>query len=184
MEVKKVNRKILLPVLVLAAVLLATPFVSTARARTVQTKEAFTLTEMGLNFGGASTMIAPNIELTTGEGFAAYYIAVDVGTSPPIYPNAALYSASIDVIMNIVTGAGVIHVSETIVFGDGTLVINTFEHFTGLLPPYTSFSSNGIFVGYGTGALSGVIVQGTTSTYLSFTLGVVSTRVGTVTGWV
>ena len=184
MEVKKVNRKILLPVLVLAAVLLATPFVSTASARIVQTRQAFTLTEMGLNFGGTSTMIAPNIELTTGEGFAAYYIAVDVGTSPPIYPNAALYSASIDVIANIVTGAGFIHVTETIVFADGTLVINTFEHFTGLLPPYTSFSSNGVFVGYGTGALSGVKVQGTTSTYLSLTLGVVSTRVGTITGWV
>ena len=152
--------KTLIIVLIVALVLLATPFLSTASACVRQMKETFTLTTIGMGSGGTIT-------------------------NPAIYPDPKLLTSSVDSIMNIVTGAGYDYLTETIVFADGsTLVFHAFEHFTGCVPPYTSFSGAGSFEGHGTGVLSGIRVWGTTSFYISFTQGgMVSTCSGTVTGW-
>ena len=176
--------KTLIIVLVVALVLLATPFLSTASACVRQTKETFTLTTIGMGTGGITTKYG-NIAITRGESNADHFVEVDVGTNAAIYPDPQLLTSSVDSIMNIVTGAGYDYLTETIVFADGsTIVFHAFEHFTGCVPPYTSFSGAGSFDGHGTGALSGVRVWGTTSFYISFTQGgMVSTCSGTVMGW-
>lgn len=178
-------KKTLIGGLVLALVLLSITFISAASACKVQTKEPFTITTIGMGSGGTITKPGnSNLLFTKGEGYTASSIEVIVGTSPAIYPDPDLLTSSVDSILNTITGAGIDSVTETIVFADGsTLVLHAFEHFTGCLPPYTSFKGSGHYEGYGTGSLSGVKFWGTTSFYISLTQGMVNTYSGTMVGW-
>jgi len=184
-EVIMVKSRILLTVLALVVVLLATPYIGMAYAGKGQTKETFTLTMMGGPIPGTSRASGnSDIVQTRGEGSFAYYIEIDIGTNPPVFPDPALYSACVDSMMDTVAGDGTVRVKETIVFADGsTFVITASEKFTGLVAPYTSYSGSGSFEGHGTGALAGVKVQGTTNGYISLEYGMVNVRVGTVMGW-
>lgn len=171
--------------LIVIFVLLVTPFISAASACKVQTKETFTLTTIGMGSGGTITKLgSSNIIFTKGEGYTAFFVQVDVGANPAIYPDPNLLTSSTDSLLNVVTGAGIDCVAETIVFADGsTIVFHALERFTGCVAPYTSFSGNGHFEGHGTGKLSSVKVWGTTSFYISLTQGMVNTLSGTVIGW-
>ena len=171
--------------LIVAFILMTTPFISAASACKVQTKETFTITTTGMGSGGTITKLGnSNLIFTKGEGYTAFYIEVDVGTNPAMYPDPNLLKSSADSILNTVTGAGHDYVTEKITFADGsTLVLHAFEHFTGCVAPYTSFKGTGYCEGYGTGALCGVKFRGTTTFYISLTQGMVNTFSGTVVGW-
>lgn len=170
--------------LILALFLLSTTFTAASDCQ-VQPKEQITITTFGMGSGGTITQIGnSNLLLTKGEGYTAFFIEVDIGTNPAIFPDPVLLTSSTDSILNTISGVGIDSVTETIVFADGsTLVINANEHFSGCLPPYTSFKGSGVFEGYGTGSLSGVEFRGTTSFYISMTQGMVNTLSGTVVGW-
>ena len=137
---EKMNKTIIVG-LIVAFVLVTTPFISAASACKVQTKETFTLTTMGMGSGGTVTKLGnSNLIFTKGEGYTAFYVGVDVGTNPAIYPDPKLLASSTDSILNAVTGVGDDYVTEKIAFADGsTLVLHAFEHFTGCVAPYTSF---------------------------------------------
>jgi hypothetical protein len=180
--VNVVNRKILLTVLVLASVLLATPYVGMVSAGEGQEKEYFKLYIVG----------AP--DQTTGEiswtpdpvtgpmkhgrnvewGFTAV-LQVTIGDTTYSSPDVS-YSCTIDADYDAVTLVGHQRVRETVTFycfsEPTTLEILTIG----------SLAEEGVvFTGHGTGALKGVKVHGTTWAVLLPPLAV--TREGTVMGW-
>jgi len=181
---EKMNKTIIAG-LIVAFLLMTSTFISAASACNVKTKETFTLTTMGMGSGGTVTKLGnSNLIFTKGEGYTAFYVEVDVGANPAIYPDPKLLSSSTDSILNIVTGVGDDYVTEKIAFADGsTIVMHAFEHFTGCVAPYTSFKGTGYCEGYGTGVLCGVKFWGTTTFYISLTQGMVNTCSGTVVGW-
>ncbi len=180
------NRKFLVLVVALLAVaMLAAQYIGVGYAAKGYSKEAFALTVKGFPIPGISRACgSSDMVQTRGEGSLVYFMEIDIGDRPPLFPNTALYSTCVDSMMDFDEGDGTVRVTETIVFADGsTLVITASEKFTGLVAPYTSYIGSGTFVGHGTGALASVKVQGTTSGYISLEDGMVNIRVGTVKGW-
>jgi hypothetical protein len=180
-EVNKVNRKILLTVFVLTAVLLATPYVGMVHATGKGTTKQYYEFYLKGSFGpGPDTKVwttKDNIEQIRNLVFSASYIEVTVGATTYI-PDPASYSALMDFTLDLNTMTLYARIHESFAIAGGTIDQRTAE----LVTDYgTLFNGGGDFVGFGSGALEGVKIQGTTG--FDFTNGLALDRVGTVMGW-
>ena len=180
---EKVNRKILLTVLVLTAILMATPYVGMARAGKGEEKLYFKL-----YFVGQPDQTTGEIRWTpdpvTGpmkhgrdvEWDSTQVLQVKIG-SKPYGPPEISYDCVIDADYNVVTFVGHQRVRETITFYDGSEIMGTIEILT-----IGKLGEEGVvFTGHGTGGLKGVKVGGTTWAVVLPPLAV--TREGTIMGW-
>lgn len=153
----------------LAVAMLATPLVSAMQIGQGQTKLDFEIYLDGMIIAGPpeESKSSDGINHLKGlptEPTGDYYVVVDGVNYYPID-----YLSSGDLATNKVAHAA-LHIEESIIFEDGTLELQIQDH----APiPYT-----GTFIGFGTGSLEGVKVQGTT-----IGDGTTFTRTGTVMGW-
>ncbi len=173
------NRKILLSVLVLACVLLATPYIGLVSAGKGETKQDFMFVTTGNDGPGPNTKgwIADE-SIFQARDWVWYPITWAVKVGGVTIPSVS-YVSSMDMMLDLATGHGTVRVTDTITFADGsTLVLMTAETMTDWGRP--GMVGEGSFVGHGTGSLEGVQVVGTTS-FVYGDLG--PTRVGTVMGW-
>ena len=173
------NRKILLTVFVLAAVLLATPYVGMVHAKgkgtTTQYYEFFLQGSFGPGPDTKGWTTKDNIEQVRNLAFYASYIEVTVGETT-YYPDPASYSATMDLTLDLNTMTLYIRVHESFDVAGGTIYQHTAETVTGYGSPGAVTVGN--LVGFGSGLLEGVKIQGTSE--------MVATglnRVGTVMGW-
>ncbi len=161
------------------AAILAAPMVGMGQAGKGQTKQYF---EFYLERASPSGPGPDSKTWTTEDGvlqgrgwlFFAGFKEVTVGgmTLTPVD-----YSCTMDLTIDLATGNGAIKIRETIVFADGgALAIQTAETLSGYNTP--DYSAGGSFVGFGSGTLEGVKVQGKTGMG-----GGIIDRVGTVMGW-
>ncbi len=181
-EVIGVNRKILLAVLVLACAMLAAPYVGIASAGKGETKQYYEFFLQGGYGPGPDTK-----SWTTKDGimqirnlvYTASYIEVTVGGTK-FYPVPASYSCTMDFTLDLNTETLYARIHESFAIGGGTIAQDTAE----VVTDYgTLFNGGGSFVGFGSGTLQGVKIQGTTAFGFKPGLGVGLDRVGTVMGW-
>ena len=175
------NRKILFTVLVLAAVLVATPYIGIAHAGKGQTKQYYEFFLQGTSGAGPDTTIKltkDNILQIRNYVYTASFIEVTVGET--IYhPDPASYTCTMDFTLDENTATLYARIHETFTVAGGTISQQTAE----VVTDYgTLFNGGGNFVGFGSGTLEGVKIQGTTS-FAMTTLGPGLDRVGTVMGW-
>jgi len=179
-EVIEVVKRIPKVVLALVVFLLATPFIGLAQAGKGQTKQYFEFYLTGsIGDPGEETKswtTKGGILQVRGEPYFANYMEVLVGGTH-YHPVPAAYSCTMDRTINLATGSGAIRISESIVFDHGTLEIQSAETISGYGTP--AYFVEGSFVGFGTGSLEGVKVDGTTWRESSGS----HYRIGTVMGW-
>jgi hypothetical protein len=176
------NRKILLTVLVLTAIMLATPYVGMAYAGKGEEKQYFKLYVVGrTNSATGEIWFTP--DPVTGpmkhgrnvEWLSSKVLQVTIGSKTYSTPDIS-YSCVIDADYNIVTLVGHQRVRETVTFycfaEPATLEILAIGDLG---------QAGVVFTGHGTGALEGVKVKGTTWAVVLPPLAV--TREGTIMGW-
>lgn len=175
------NKKLLLVVLSLAVVLLAVPIVGMAAADSGQTKQDFKF-----ELRGSSARLPNGYYWISDEGifqardysFIPSFMRVTVGEDilTPVG-----YSASMDLMLNLTSGHGTIRINETLTFADGgTLEIRVSEILWNYRTP--EYYGKGSFVGFGSGTLEGVKVQGSSGADIVGGSALI-TREGTVSGW-
>jgi len=180
-EVIGVSRKILLAVLVLGIVLLGAPCVGMVSAGKGQTKQYYEFYLKGSYGPGPDTKswtTKDNIMQVRNLVFTASYIEVTVGATT-YYPVVASYSCTMDFTLDLNTATLYARIHESFAVAGGTIDQQTAEVATGYGTP--AMAGGGNLVGFGSGALEGVKIQGTTG--FDFTNGFALDRVGTVMGW-
>ncbi len=173
--------KVLLIVFVLAAILLATPYIGMVHAAgkgtTKQYYEFYLKGSYGPGPDTKAWTTEGNIEQVRNLVFHASYIKVTVGTTT-YTPDPASYNAVMDFTLNLNTMTLNARIHESFTVAGGTIDQQTAE----IVTDYgTLFNGGGNFVGFGIGTLEGVKIQGTTG--FDFSNGLALDRVGTVMGW-
>ena len=158
---------------ILTLVMLVAPMVGLAYAGKGQEKLDFVLYMVGAATGPPDKVWTTNGGITQIRGYhwgitGEYYVEIG-GTK--YYPIG--YSSSLDVTLNTITGASVVHVKESIIFDDGSIEITVFDK---TVPPKLT---EGSFTGIGKGSLAGVKIHGTCDGHDT----TIIIRTGTAMGW-
>jgi hypothetical protein len=175
------NKKILLTVFALAVVLLATPYIGMAHAGKGETKQYYEFYLKGSYGPGPDTKswtTKDNILQVRNLVFTASYIEVTVGGTT-YHPDVASYSCTMDFTLDLNTATLYARIHESYAIAGGTINQQTAEVATGYGTP--AMAGGGSLVGFGSGALEGVKIQGTSG--YDFTSGFALDRVGTIMGW-
>ena len=177
------NRKILVTVLVLTAILMAAPYVGMAHAGKGQEKLYFKLYFVGSpNQATGEIRWTPNPvngPMKHGRDVkwgSTQVLQVTIGSETYSAPEIS-YDCVIDGDYNAATFVGHQRVRETITFYDDSEVVGTIE----ILAIGKLGEEGVVFTGHGTGGLEGVKVGGTTWAVVLPPLAV--TREGTIMGW-
>ncbi len=176
------NRKVLLTVLVLAAVLLATPYIGVVHAGKGQTKLYYEFFLQGVDLEDAVPKLTKsNILQVRDTGYQATFIAVKVGGTW-YYPDPDSYSASMDLTLDLDTMHLMIRVHEAFAMPGGGIITQDCAEMVTNYGDFANMAGGGNFVGFGSGALKGAKIQGTTG-FAVTTFGPGLDRVGTIMGW-
>jgi hypothetical protein len=175
------SRKVLLVVLALAFVLLATQYVGIVHGGKGGTKQYYEFYLKGSYGPGPDTKswtTKDNILQVRNLVFTASYMEVTVGGTT-YTPDPASYSSTMDFTLDLNTATLYARIHESYPIAGGTIAQQTAEVATGYGTP--AMAGGGSLVGFGSGALEGVKIQGTSG--FDFTNGFALDRIGTVMGW-
>ena len=169
-------------VALMAVAMLATPIIATAMAGKGEEKLYYEFFLQGAYGPGPDTK-----SWTTPDGitqvrnlvYTASYIEVTVGATK-YYPAPSSYTCTMDFTLDTNTRILYARIHESFAIAGGTITQHTAE----VITEYgTHYHGGGNFVGFGSGTLEGVKIQGTTAFAMKPILGAGLDRVGTVMGW-
>lgn len=178
---EKMNRKVLLLALAFSLALLVAPYIAMAcavgKGTTTQYYEFYLKGSYGPGPDTKRWVTEDNVMQVRNLVYVASYVKVTVGTNT-YYPDPASYTALMDFTLDQNSRILYARVHESFAVAGGIIEQQTAE----VVTDYgTLYNGGGNFVGFGSGALEGVKIQGTSG--FDFTDGAALKRVGTVMGW-